>query len=159
VLCALPRPQAPKTYRRVANDGDSGNDKKESAEDYDRLWRLGSHRHQAHCSESHACDAQKNARDDADDGDQTLHRIQCATRLTGCAQSAESGVGRGPDRGVGVEARIGRYGAAISERLSPARISASYAPNSASTIDSTASKGARSAPSRWCRAARNPGEL
>lgn len=75
------------------------------------------------------------------------------------AHSAESGVGRGPDRGVGVEARIGRYGAAISERLSPARISASYAPGSASTIDSTASKGARSAPSRWCRSARNPGEL
>ena len=74
-------------------------------------------------------------------------------------QNAESGVGRGSDRGVGVEARIGRYGAAISERLSPARISASYAPGSASTIDSTASKGARSAPSRWCRPARNPGEL
>ena len=72
---------------------------------------------------------------------------------------AESGVGRGPDRGVGVEARIGRYGAAISERLSPARISARYAPGSASTIDSTASKGARKAPSRWCRPARNPGEL
>jgi predicted house-cleaning noncanonical NTP pyrophosphatase (MazG superfamily) len=48
---------------------------------------------------------------------------------------------------------------AISERPSPARISASYAPASASTIDSTASKGARSAPSRWCRPARNPGEL
>ena len=51
------------------------------------------------------------------------------------------------------------YGAAISERLSPTRISASYAPSSASTIDSTASKGARCAPSRWCRSARNPGEL
>ena len=42
---------------------------------------------------------------------------------------------------------------------SPRQISASYAPSSASTIDSTASKGARSAPSRWCRPARNPGEL
>ena len=57
------------------------------------------------------------------------------------------------------EARIGRDGAAVSEQLSPAWISASYAPGSASTIDSTASKGARSAPSRWCRPARNPGEL
>src|SRR5271166_1391797 len=97
-------------------------------------------------------------------------RFEAAVTITQCneqsvtnwlqfAQIAESGVGRGPDRGVGVEARIGRYGAAISERLSPARISASYAPGSASTIDSTASKGARSAPSRWCRPARNPGEL
>lgn len=36
---------------------------------------------------------------------------------------------------------------------------ASYAPSSATTIDSTASKGARDAPSRWCRSARNSGEL
>ena len=75
------------------------------------------------------------------------------------ARNAESGVGRGPDRGVGGEARIGRPGAAISERPSPARISASHAPGSASTINSTASKGARRAPWRWCRPARNPGEL
>ena len=60
------------------------------------------------------------------------------------------------EAGIG---KTGRYGAAISGRPSPARISASYAPGSASTIDSTASKGARSAPSRWCRPARNPGEL
>ena len=84
---------------------------------------------------------------------------QCELYATRHGEIAESGVGRGPDRGVGVEARIGRYGAASSERPSPARISASYAPNSASTIDSTASKGARSAPSRWCRSAINPGEL
>jgi hypothetical protein len=86
-------------------------------------------------------------------------RVERQLSGAGEPRIAESGVGRGPDRGVGVEARIGRYGAAISERLSPARISASYAPGSASTIDSTASKGARSAPSRWCRPARNPGEL
>jgi predicted MFS family arabinose efflux permease len=65
---------------------------------------------------------------------------------------------------TGAEALLGaiperQIGAAISGRLSPARISARYAPGSASTIDSTASKGARSAPSRWCRPARNPGEL
>jgi predicted house-cleaning noncanonical NTP pyrophosphatase (MazG superfamily) len=85
--------------------------------------------------------------------------IQALATAVSSTPNAESGVGRGPDCGVGVEARIGRYGAAISGRLSPARISASYAPASASTIDSTASKGARSAPSRWCRPARNPGEL
>ena len=39
------------------------------------------------------------------------------------------------------------------------RISASYAPSTASTIDSTASKGARRAPSMWSRSAMNPGEL
>jgi hypothetical protein len=32
---------------------------------------------------SYACDTQKNASDDAEDGDQTLHGIQRATRLTG----------------------------------------------------------------------------
>ena len=74
------------------------------------------------------------------------------------AMERESGVGRAQTV-VSGSRRIGRYGAAISERPSPARISASYAPSSASRIDSTASKGARSAPSRWCRPARNPGEL
>ena len=44
-------------------------------------------------------------------------------------------------------------------RLGPRRISSSYGPTTSSTIDSTASKGARRAPSMWCRSARDSGAL
>jgi hypothetical protein len=57
-------------------------------------------------------------------------------------------------RGRSVDRQIWR-----GDLRAAARISASYAPSSDSMIDSTASKGARSAPSRWCRSAGNPGEL
>jgi len=43
--------------------------------------------------------------------------------------------------------------------LCSVQISESYAPSTASTIDSTASKGARRTPSTWSRSAMNPGEL
>jgi transposase len=46
-----------------------------------------------------------------------------------------------------------------SHCVGPTRNSASYAPSTASTIDSTASKGPPSAPSMWYRSATNVGEL
>src|SRR3974390_645080 len=73
------------------------------------------------------------------------HRRGIAVGLS--SHEIESGDLGGPE---------GRHRPGVSAELSP---SGGHAPSTPTTIDATASKGARRGPSMWCRSARNSGAL